>query len=332
MFAIRHIFVLCLVLACPAWASAQLRFTQTSVDLGELRGGPVCHHRFDFVNDSTQPIEIIDIRLGCGCLQSVLEKRVFAAGEKGSLGLNIRTLGQPNGARTWQAHVQYRQGAQVRETTLILAAVIRNEITIEPSILAMTFETALKQEITIADHRPMPSKLKAVLASSPAIRVTTQPATNGVTRVLLEVNAANLSCGPAGGNAQHLLRRPVLSRTASADHPGESKSAHGDRIARAGRNHRRRFANRALTRQRRQGRAHRESGGESARHQMHLGGGPRQRRHAQNQLGCVHGIQFATAYDRSFDGTDGRDRGHSGRSAQGLTFANFLTSRRRQFR
>ena len=192
MFAIRHIFVLCLVLACPAWASAQLHFTQTSVDLGELRGGPVCHHRFDFVNDSTQPIEIIDIRLGCGCLQSVLEKRICRRRES-SLGLNIRTLGQPNGARTWQAHVQYRQGAQVRETTLILAAVIRNEITIEPSILAMTFETAIKQEITIADHRPMPSKLKAVLASSPAIRVTTQPATNGVTRVLLEVNAANLS-------------------------------------------------------------------------------------------------------------------------------------------
>ncbi len=193
MFAIRHLFVLGLVLVCPALAFAQLRFTQSTVDLGELRGGPVCDHRFEFVNDSMQPIEIADIRLGCGCLQSVLEKRVFAAGEKGSLRLYIRTLGQPNGARTWQAHVQYRQGTQVRETTLALAASIRNEITIEPSILAMTVETALKQELTITDHRPTPSKLKAILASSPAIRVTTQPTANGVTRVLLEVSAAALT-------------------------------------------------------------------------------------------------------------------------------------------
>jgi hypothetical protein len=193
MFSTRCVFVLGLVLACPALASAQMRFTQTTADLGELRGGPVYDHRFEFVNESMQPIEITNIRLGCGCLQSVLEKRVFAAGEKGSLRLNIRTLGQPNGARTWQAHVQYRQGTQMRETTLILAASIRNEITVEPSILAMMVETSLKQELTITDHRPSPSKVKAVLASSPAIRVTTQPTANGVTRVLLEVSAIALT-------------------------------------------------------------------------------------------------------------------------------------------
>jgi Protein of unknown function (DUF1573) len=193
MFSTRCLFVLGLLLACPALASAQLRFTQPSADLGELRGGPVYDHRFDFVNDSVQTLEITDIRLGCGCLQPVLEKRVFAPGEKGSLRLNIRTLGQPSGARTWQAHVQYRHRGELRETTLILAASIRNEITIEPSILAMSVETALKQEITITDHRSSPCKVKAVLASSPAIHVTVQPTDNGVTRVLLKVSAADLT-------------------------------------------------------------------------------------------------------------------------------------------
>jgi hypothetical protein len=193
MFSMRSILILGILLSCPALASAQLRFTQPNADLGELRGGPAYDHRFDFVNDSAAALEITDIRLGCGCLQPVLERRVFAAGEKGSLRMNIRTLGQPNGARTWQAFVQYRQGAEMRETTLVLAATIRNEITVEPSIIAMTVETALKQEVTITDHRPSPRKVTAVRASSPAIRVTMQPTANGVTRVLLEVSAAALT-------------------------------------------------------------------------------------------------------------------------------------------
>ncbi len=193
MFSSRSILVLGVLLACPALASAQLRFTAPAADLGELRGGPVYDHRFEFVNDSAQPLEITDIRLGCGCLQSVLDQRVFAAGAQGSLRLNIRTLGQPNGARTWQAHVQYRQGSTVGETTLILAATIRNEITVEPSIIAISVETTLKQEVTITDHRPMPRKVTAVLASSPAIRVTTQPTVGGVTRVILEVSASALT-------------------------------------------------------------------------------------------------------------------------------------------
>jgi hypothetical protein len=193
MFSLRSILVFGVLLACPALASAQLRFTQPSADLGELRGGPVYDHRFAFVNDSAQALEITDMRLGCGCLQPVLDQRVFAAGAKGSLRLNIRTLGQPNGVRTWQAHVQYRQGSETREITLILAATIRNEITVEPSIIAMSVETTLKQEVTITDHRPAPRKVTAVLASSPAIRVTTQPTADGVTRVTLEVSAAGLT-------------------------------------------------------------------------------------------------------------------------------------------
>lgn len=195
MRSFRLFVVLCVALAIPPAARAQLRFAQPGAELGELRGGPVYTHRFDFVNESPGPIEIIDVRLGCGCLQPTLEKRTYAAGERGSLRFNIRTLGQPSGMRTWEAYVQYRQGGQVRETRLALAATIRNEITIEPSILAMTVETSLQQELTIADHRPTPGKVKAVLASSRAIHVAVQPTAAGVTRVVLEVKAADLPAG-----------------------------------------------------------------------------------------------------------------------------------------
>src|SRR5262249_43892281 len=108
MLTKRTWLALALILACPALTYAQLRLTQADVNLGGLRGGPAYSHRFEFVNDSAQALEITDLRLGCGCLQAVLDKRIYQAGERGALLMNLRTLGQPNGTRTWQIHVHYR--------------------------------------------------------------------------------------------------------------------------------------------------------------------------------------------------------------------------------
>lgn len=184
---------LVLLLVSPALASAQLRFVQPTADLGELRGGLVYQQRFEFVNDAPGPIDITDIRLGCGCLTPVLDKRVLQAGEKGSLVMHLRTLGQPNGPRTWQAHVEYRHAGKMHETRLIVAAKIRNEVTVEPSIVALTLETTLKQEVTITDQRTAQFKVTSVLASSPALRVTTQSTKDGVTKVFLEVSRSALT-------------------------------------------------------------------------------------------------------------------------------------------
>ena len=188
----RAIIAFSLLPICPVFAFAQLNFPAPSANLGEVRGGPVYQHRFAFANDSPGPIEIADIRLGCGCLQPVLEQRVYQPGEKGMLLMNIRTLGQPDGPRTWQATVQYRLADKLRETPLILAAKIRNEVTVEPSILAMTVETTLRQELTITDRRTPPFKVVNVLASSPAIRIQLQPAVNGVTKAIIEVSGSAL--------------------------------------------------------------------------------------------------------------------------------------------
>ena len=189
----RLLLAVAVLLTTPMLASAQLRFTQPTANLGDLRGGHVYQHRFEFVNDSPQSIEITDLRLGCGCLQPVLDQRVYQPGEKGTLLMNVRTLGQPNGVRTWQTHVQYRAGDKLNEVSLVLGANIRNEVTIEPSIVAMTIETTLKQEITFTDHRPLPTKITNVLASSPAIRVSTQALGNRVTKITLEVSRSALT-------------------------------------------------------------------------------------------------------------------------------------------
>lgn len=191
----RLMVAVCLMLILPPMASAQLRFAQSVVDLGEVRGSLVYAHRFEFVNDSPGPIELVDVRLGCGCLSPIVERRVYRPGEKGTLVMHLRTLGQPDGARTWQAHVLTRKGSadKMHEAAIVIGAKIRNEVRIEPSIIAMTIGTALKQELTITDARGLPMKVVNVLASSPAIKVVTRSAGAGVTVVALEVRGADLT-------------------------------------------------------------------------------------------------------------------------------------------
>jgi hypothetical protein len=193
MFSARVWFAMAMVFVSPGFAFAQLRFAQPMPDLGELRGGPVAQQRFDFINDTPTPIEVLDLRVGCGCLRPVLEVRTYQPGEKGTLLMHIRTLGQPSGARTWQAFVKYRQGGKEGETLLVIAAKIVNEVTVEPSIVAMSVEATLRQEVTFTDYRPLPTKLAAVLASSPAIKVTTLPQGAGVTKIVLEVSRATMT-------------------------------------------------------------------------------------------------------------------------------------------
>ncbi|MBI1830280.1 MAG: DUF1573 domain-containing protein [Planctomycetes bacterium] len=193
MLTKRLVVAFALLSLCPNNSLAQLRFAQSAVNLGELRGGPTYSHDFHFVNDSTVPIEIGDIRLGCGCLQPMLDERSFQPGEKGVLRMNLRTLGQAEGARTWQAHVQFRHAGKTLETSLTVGAVIRNEIPVSPAIIALTVETTLRQEITITDQRPKPMTVTAVVASSRAIRLVAKMERNGVTKITVEVSRSALT-------------------------------------------------------------------------------------------------------------------------------------------
>jgi len=190
----RRLSVLVLLtLAAPL--RAELRIEPPTADLGELRGGPVHEQRFELANTGTTPIEIIGVRRDCGCLEPALEKRTLAPGEHAALGFRIRTLGQPEGPRTWQAWVQYRDGGELKEIRLALRATVRNEVTVQPPALALYLEKSLQQEIIVTDRRTPGLHLTAAYASTPAVKATLLPQGDGVTRVVLDVSAADLGVG-----------------------------------------------------------------------------------------------------------------------------------------
>jgi hypothetical protein len=191
----RHLISIITILLVAGPLRAQLHCEQPIANLGEVRSGPACTHRYLLVNTGAAPLDIVGVRRDCGCLEPVLEKRALAPGEQAALELRVRTLGQPEGQRSWLAWVQYREGADLRELRLTLLASLRNEVTVQPAQLALHVEKALQQEILVTDRRTPGLRLTAVHASTPALKATLQPQGDGVTRVLLEVSAADLAPG-----------------------------------------------------------------------------------------------------------------------------------------
>ncbi len=176
-------------------AAAQLHCEPPAADLGELRGGKPVSRRFELVNDGKAPIELLDVERGCGCLETTLEKRTLGPGERTGVVVRLRTAGQPEGPRAWNLRVRYREGGNVRETLLVLGATIHNDVTVQPSILALCVRDVLRQEIVVTDRRTPPLRVTALHTSAPALRAVVQSRDGGVTRIVLEVSAAALGGG-----------------------------------------------------------------------------------------------------------------------------------------
>ena len=162
-----------LLLALSAtFARADLAFANAAVDVGEVRSGTPLKQRFAFVNSGSGTVEIIGLQTSCGCVKPQLEKRTFAAGEKGELVLEVHTLSQSAGAHTWRLQVSYRDGGEARETELLLAGRIVTEVTAQPATLTLFTGGAVAHNITLTDLRDKPLNVTAVHSSSPHLRGT----------------------------------------------------------------------------------------------------------------------------------------------------------------
>lgn len=191
----RKIAIILAFLAATSARAGELYADRPGVDLGPLAGGPVHEHRFEVANAGSEPLEILGVRRDCGCVEASVEKTRLAPKEKTGVVLRLRTLGQPDGRRSWNAWVQYRQGQQSGELRLGLTALLRNDIVVEPPQLAFHVENALRQELRVTDRRTPPLRLTAARSSCPALKASLLPEGNGVTRVVLEVSGRDLEPG-----------------------------------------------------------------------------------------------------------------------------------------
>jgi hypothetical protein len=182
------------VLACLAGteARADLNFTATRVDVGEIRSGAKLGHSFKFVNVGPESVEILEVRPSCGCLRPSLEQRSYPAGAAGAIPLEIQARGQSAGPHTWRLQLRYCAGATEHETTLEVTARVVTEVTLQPAALTLFADGPLTQEIVLTDLRPRPLTVTGLAVSSPHLRARlTEQYRDGlghwIRKILLEV-------------------------------------------------------------------------------------------------------------------------------------------------
>jgi hypothetical protein len=179
-------WVLCMValtLARTDAVLADLRLAAVHVDLGDVPGSLPLRREFTFVNDGARPIEIVEARPSCGCLKPVLAKRAIAPGERGSVTLEVQTLGQAAGPHTWQLTLLYREGEgegegqTIRQQTLEMTGNVVLEVSVQPASLTVFASKEMTQELLVSDGRAVPLKIVRIDTTSPSLRAEAQPMT-----------------------------------------------------------------------------------------------------------------------------------------------------------
>jgi hypothetical protein len=151
----------------PAAARANLQFAAPQVNLGEVRTGKPLAHRFAFVNQGPEQVEITGLQPSCGCVTPRLPQRVYRPGEGGALRLEVHTLSQPPGPHRWTVQVNYRRGGVPGQVLLEMVARVVSEITVRPAALTIFAESAVGHDIILTDTRPRPLHVTALHASAP---------------------------------------------------------------------------------------------------------------------------------------------------------------------
>jgi hypothetical protein len=199
---------LALILAgiLPAAVHADLYFKEPIANAGSVYSGTPLVHRFTFVNQGPEAVEITEARASCGCLAPRLEQRTFKPGEEGKLDLEVRTLSQAAGPHTWSVRLSYQTGGKVCEMSLQLHARVFTEVSVEPASLNLFADKAAGHEITLTDRRAQPLTLTDVRISSPKVQPRlSEPARDSAGHWIRKVRLEVASDFPVGRHDEVLV-------------------------------------------------------------------------------------------------------------------------------
>lgn len=166
-----------------------------SLDLGEVKGGTTAVAVFTLVNRGPAPVVLVDLERSCGCVEPAWAGRTLAPGDRQTLTVKIRTLGQREGPRTWPLVLVTKSEAALVRRAFEVKATLRNDIVLEPPQVALYVTKSMEQEITLVDRRDRPLRVLAWEMKTPGVRVERLEAVAGTTRFKLTVDAALLAAG-----------------------------------------------------------------------------------------------------------------------------------------
>jgi uncharacterized protein DUF1573 len=166
--------ILFLALAFAPSENTPLYCAQPVADRGQVRGGPVLAHQFEFSNRAASELAIVHVQPSCGCLAPKLSATRLKPGESATLALSIGTISQPAGDNLWSVRLYYRVAGESenRIAELRVKAKLVKEVSLEPAALRLMGGPGLAHEITLIDRRAKPLDLTGAFPSSNRITAT----------------------------------------------------------------------------------------------------------------------------------------------------------------
>jgi hypothetical protein len=180
------------VLGWTGSAQADLHFPKKILNLGKIKGGVPLAFVFLFEAKGTEPVEILEVRPGCGCVSPELTGKKFEPGETGKIMLKVNTLGEAAGPHRWYLYLIYRQGQTETQVPLQILADVSNEMTVQPARLSIHTSGKHTQELRLIDFRTQPLAIKEVRTTATFVqavcgKTARDDKDNWVTRIQIKI-------------------------------------------------------------------------------------------------------------------------------------------------
>lgn len=78
-----------------AEGTPQINFTETVWDFGTIPNDRPATHNFEFTNDGTGNLVILDATAECGCTRPEIPEKPIAPGKKGKVKVSYNPIGRP---------------------------------------------------------------------------------------------------------------------------------------------------------------------------------------------------------------------------------------------
>jgi len=160
------LIAMALIAVRASMVRADLEFTSTTIDVGEVHAGSPLSYTFNFQNRGADAGEVTGIHSTCGCLTPRLSGKRYQPGEQGSLQVAINTLSPALGPHVWQVTLSCKSKGTTVEVPLRVKAKIVREIIVEPAAVSMYVDGPVQSEIRLTDLRPQPLTITTVASSA----------------------------------------------------------------------------------------------------------------------------------------------------------------------
>lgn len=194
---------LVLLLLLPSLSVAELKFEPATVDLGDVKTGQVFPKTAKVTNLGRQKITIRELKSTCGCIRPTFKPNELDPDGVGTLELTINTLGSNPGPNVYRIQIRYQEGSREAESTFLVTAHVRQEVTVNPATLTVFGDRLVKQKLEVKDKRNVPLKIKKAEGTHPNIVATVEPLPPGASLETAGVVTLEIKPGWQPGRHEH---------------------------------------------------------------------------------------------------------------------------------